>query len=219
MAARGQDVAAADALGQEAENKASAGLLADAIQMYLQALAKLPSPAEFSPGAIAVDPVQPSTGSADAGPPSVSSLVGRGALVGARAKSQPPPPGPPPEAPAQPLSSRSAADADTRAIEAVLHEYERAFSTLDYRAVQSVYPSVDVSQLREQFDGLKNQTAQVQQAAISLDASGTATVLCTWSVDSEPKIRARRNTTSVRQRITLKKQSGRWIIVGIASGE
>ena len=114
-------------------------------------------------------------------------------------------------------SSSSAAPAtpppvpDDRLVRNVLNRYEAAYSSLDARAAQAVWPSLDGNALARAFDGLSAQTVslgtcnvRVTGAAALAECAGRAT----WT----PKVGAGPQSASRRWRFELARSGDSWVI-------
>jgi len=99
----------------------------------------------------------------------------------------------------------------TAAIQRVLNRYRDAFSTLDHRAVQSVWPSVDVRGLRTDFDRLYEQNLDYESCDITVGAAD-ARAVCRGIVRSMPSSTRINRRESRRWRFVLRKANDRWLI-------
>jgi len=137
----------------------------------------------------------------------------------------PPAPIPPPAAapaPAQPAAPRpgtptpptpaSNAEADKRDINNVLLAYADGYSQLNPRAVQRVYPGVDLQALTTAFSKMRSQQVAIVNLQFQNLTESTATVTCTWSVAFVLSAGGT-NRQTPRATIRLAKNGGVWSIV------
>jgi tetratricopeptide (TPR) repeat protein len=122
------------------------------------------------------------------------------------------PPVPTTEEPASPAPAPQEDDATV--IARVVHEYARAYSSLDPEAVVRVFQGENPKPLHAMFDALKSQTVETRNMNIALDAGGwSATVTLSWVVHAVPKVGNPRKTQMPATLRMLKVVTGEWFIV------
>ena len=103
-------------------------------------------------------------------------------------------------------------DNDQQLIREVLRTYEAAYTSLNAEAVQRIYPSVNVGALKRSFSDLRAQTVKIDSEQIQVSGD-EATVTCQIARSLSP-----RNSSTIHNvrpsTIRLRKQGGRWVIVG-----
>ena len=123
---------------------------------------------------------------------------------------------PPPAPPARPADPATLRAADTAAIESVLGRYRNAFSALDPRDIQKVWPQVDKRALERTF-------AEVDQHSLEFDAcriditGRDARAACSGSASLVPKGSPRPRLESRRWDFTLSKIGSDWLILSAQS--
>ena len=130
-----------------------------------------------------------------------------------------PPPEPPPVAAAPapaappPTAARTpAADVDNSAIRDVLGRYRSAFNTLDARAAQQVWPSVDARTLDRAFGQLQQQNVSFDRCTIAVKGS-SAEANCNGTTRFVPRVGSRSEQTESRQwNFSLRKANSGWQI-------
>ena len=134
------------------------------------------------------------------------------APAAAPAPPQPAPPRPGTQTPAPPPTPVSNPEADKRDINNVLLAFAAAYSQLNPRAVQRVYPGIDVQALTSSFSKLRSQQVAISNVQFVNLTDSTATVTCTWSVAFVGSAGGT-NRQSLKLTIRLQKNSGVWSIV------
>jgi len=107
--------------------------------------------------------------------------------------------------------TRSAAG-DEQSIRGVLQAYADAYSRLDARAVQGVYPSTDIAGLERSFARMRSQRVQIANERIQVNGA-TATVTCIWQTVFELSAAAP-NRSAPQTTLTLQRSGDTWLIVG-----
>jgi hypothetical protein len=126
----------------------------------------------------------------------------------------PAPPRPGPQtAPAPPTPPAPNPDAEQREIGKVLQMYAEAYSQLDPKAVQKVYPGVNMQELTASFSQMQAQQVAIVDVRFVNLTDSTATVTCTWSVAFVGSVGGIQNM-STKTTIRLQQSNGLWMIVG-----
>ena len=101
---------------------------------------------------------------------------------------------------------------DESLIRSTLQAYAQALSALDPAAVLRVYPSLDGTALTRNFEQMRSQRIQIENAQISMTGTTTATVTCQVRNHFEPK--AGRASDSIGPAtFRLQKTGAGWVIV------
>lgn len=124
------------------------------------------------------------------------------------------PPVAPPPAPAPP-----APPTDRQAINAVLGQYQAAYSRLDTNAVRAIWPGLNVSSLERAFGQVERQAVTFSTCSVAIIGAG-ATARCQGSASYVPKVGNRTERVDHRQwQIELRKSGDNWRIVNVDSRE
>jgi triacylglycerol esterase/lipase EstA (alpha/beta hydrolase family) len=101
---------------------------------------------------------------------------------------------------------------NTRTIEAVLKDYQQAFSALDANAAQVVWPTVDVKALSKAFDQLDEQAFDLQACNVAV-AGVRAEAECKGTAQYSRKVGSKALRVEARQwHFRLKQVNDRWVI-------
>ena len=130
----------------------------------------------------------------------------------------PPPPSPPappdadPSGPASLPIVPSPGPSDTSAIQAVLGEYQRAFSMLDVGAARALWPTLDAKALDRAFSQLDRQALEFQSCQIAVVAT-RAVADCGGRARYVRRVGSKNPRDEARQwRFNLRKLDDRWLI-------
>jgi hypothetical protein len=105
----------------------------------------------------------------------------------------------------------ASAEADRRAVDAVLRAYVQGYSDRSAGAVKRVFPSADERVLADRFASLRSQRVTVNDPSIDID-SQTATVSGQWIVESVDMF-GQRQTGTVPFRLRMQKSGDSWVIL------
>jgi hypothetical protein len=101
---------------------------------------------------------------------------------------------------------------DNNAIRDVLGRYRSAFNTLDARAAQQVWPSVDTRTLDRAFGQLQQQNVSFDRCTIAVKGS-SAEANCNGTTRFVPRVGSRSEQTESRQwNFSLRKANSGWQI-------
>jgi hypothetical protein len=122
---------------------------------------------------------------------------------------------PPPVAPVvetPPPAPRPERVDESSLVRRVLSQYEAAYSTLDARAAQRVWPTLDAHALSRAFDGLQSQHVSLGTCNVALTSAG-ARAECRGSAEWTPKVGGGTRTEARRWSFDLRKTDGQWRII------
>jgi hypothetical protein len=120
-------------------------------------------------------------------------------------------------APNLPAAAPAPAPVDeTARVRSVLSRFETAYSELNARAAQAVWPGVDGRSLARAFQGLEAQRLSLGQCALAIDGV-TARAECDGSATWTPKIGGGTRTEARHWKFELQNTGGAWQIVTAAS--
>lgn len=101
-------------------------------------------------------------------------------------------------------------------VRSVLSQYEVAYSQLNARAAQAIWPGVDGRSLARAFQSLESQRVSLGQCALAIDG-GTARADCDGSATWTPKIGGGTRTEARHWKFELQNAGGTWQIVTAAA--
>ena len=135
--------------------------------------------------------------------------------------------GPAPEIPPANLRARLAPDDDSPPlpaepalssaqdqVSAVLGQFQAAYSRLDARFVQTIWPSVDRPRLERAFRNLDWQDLEFSECRLDV-AGATATAICTGVVEYGTRVGNRRAREARRWTFALREESAGWLIQNV----
>jgi tetratricopeptide (TPR) repeat protein/predicted Ser/Thr protein kinase len=118
----------------------------------------------------------------------------------------------PPVVQPSPAPASPARASEEPAIRALIGSYAEAYSSLNVRDVQKVYPGVNAAALQKNFSQLKSQKVQIQGEQVQVNGA-MATVTLTWQTVGVGQVGGALSA-SQKVELTLQKTGSAWIIVG-----